>query len=219
MKLKKIAGLCKASGKIMLYDRQIDGGVISQWIGDGYSVYPLDGLPYMEMEHIVSIFDLSTKQQEEMIFRHEQAPATVSFDDCADDEIMVEPEIITVIYGGAVLQAICTHDGLCYIQEKYIGPLRGDYKGVEIFRRKSESGMTYFAVKAGLMLVGIIMPHTGALNDTFALTLERMARETRREVGLNEMREVVDGGAWGGNLTGPPVDPETGEIIEEDYDE
>lgn len=60
MKLKQIAALRKDSGRIILYGRTDSAGVVSQWIGDGYSCYPLEGLPYMEMEHIINIFELNT---------------------------------------------------------------------------------------------------------------------------------------------------------------
>ena len=45
MKLKKVLSICKANGLYYLYDRIDRSGEITQWLGDGYALYPLDGLP------------------------------------------------------------------------------------------------------------------------------------------------------------------------------
>ena len=45
MKLKKVLSICKTNGLYYLYDRIDRSGEITQWLGDGYALYPLDGLP------------------------------------------------------------------------------------------------------------------------------------------------------------------------------
>jgi hypothetical protein len=53
MKIKKIEKLCKDAGYIFLYDElgslNEETGELEeparQWMGDGYAVYPLDGMP------------------------------------------------------------------------------------------------------------------------------------------------------------------------------
>ena len=45
MKLKKVLSICKTNGLYYLYDRIDRSGEITQWLGDGYAIYPLDGLP------------------------------------------------------------------------------------------------------------------------------------------------------------------------------
>ena len=42
MKLKKVLSICKANGLYYLYDRIDRSGEITQWLGDGYALYPLD---------------------------------------------------------------------------------------------------------------------------------------------------------------------------------
>lgn len=50
MKLKKVLSICKANGLYYLYDRIDRSGEITQWLGDGYALYPLDGLPILDEE-------------------------------------------------------------------------------------------------------------------------------------------------------------------------
>ena len=50
MKLKKVLSICKTNGLYYLYDRIDRSGEITQWLGDGYAIYPLDGLPILDEE-------------------------------------------------------------------------------------------------------------------------------------------------------------------------
>ena len=52
MKLKKVASLCGKTKMFCLYDRAERDDVVSQWLGDGYAIYPITGLPYMDEENI-----------------------------------------------------------------------------------------------------------------------------------------------------------------------
>ena len=49
MKLKKVLSICKTNGFYYLYDRIDRSGEITQWLGDGYALYPLDGLPIAQI--------------------------------------------------------------------------------------------------------------------------------------------------------------------------
>lgn len=193
MRLKQIAALCKESGAIILYDRETSDGDTDQWIGDGHSSYPIFGLPYMEMDHIVNIFDLSEKKQEKIITRHEHVPQTMNFNDTDPNEIHVEPAPFTINYAGRTIMAVSTPGGLSYIQHKYVWPLAQEYDGVEIFRRESTGGGEYFAIKTGLMLVGIALPYTGHLNDKFVGAMESMARDARMKLSAKKLMEEMPG--------------------------
>ena len=76
MKLKKVLSICKANGLYYLYDRIDRSGEITQWLGDGYALYPLDGLPILDEESFCAVFDITGKQREKILFRHERLPRT-----------------------------------------------------------------------------------------------------------------------------------------------
>lgn len=194
MKLKQIASLCKDSGRIILYDRTDSDGVVSQWIGDGCSFYPLEGLPYMEMDHIVNVFELTEKQQEKMLLRHEKTPLNLNLSDTDKSEIHVEQGIFAVNYGGYTIAVLRTSFGMYYVQQKYILPLILDLSGVEIYKR-TDGHMDYFAVKFGLMLVGIVLPYVGFLDEHFAESMESIAHDIRAKVDRRKNNGVIQGGA------------------------
>lgn len=58
MKLKKVLSICKTNGLYYLYDRIDRSGEITQWLGDGYTIYPLDGLPILDEESFCAVFDI-----------------------------------------------------------------------------------------------------------------------------------------------------------------
>ena len=56
MKLKKVGAICNADGYYYLMDQKDDDGeIVAQWLGDGKSAYPLVGLPVMDLENICAI--------------------------------------------------------------------------------------------------------------------------------------------------------------------
>lgn len=63
MKLKKVLSICKANGLYYLYDRIDRSGEITQWLGDGYAIYPLDGLPILDEESFCAVFDIILERQ------------------------------------------------------------------------------------------------------------------------------------------------------------
>lgn len=86
MKLKKVLSICKTNGLYYLYDRIDRSGEITQWLGDGYALYPLDGLPILDEESFCAVFDITGKQREKILFRHERLPEHLNVEDVAAAE-------------------------------------------------------------------------------------------------------------------------------------
>ena len=70
MKIKSIAAICKKNKQVVLFNRYSDSGTISQYIGDGSAVYPISGLPELDEESILTIFDVPEKQREDWLVRY-----------------------------------------------------------------------------------------------------------------------------------------------------
>jgi len=98
VKLKKVASLCGKTKMFCLYDRAERDDVVSQWLGDGYAIYPITGLPYMDEENIYSMFDISAKQQEKIIFRHGPAPEGINLDDVDPTERRLSDDGLSVAF-------------------------------------------------------------------------------------------------------------------------
>ena len=123
MKLKKVASLCGKTKMFCLYDRAERDDVVSQWLGDGYAIYPITGLPYMDEENIYSMFDISAKQQEKIIFRHGPAPEGINLDDVDPTERRLSDDGLSVVYDGGILKPLQTRNGISFIQNEYLSPL------------------------------------------------------------------------------------------------
>ena len=72
MKLKKVVALCNKAKGFRLFDKLDSTGEITQWLGDGYAIYPLIGLPILDEETLCAVFDISEKQRENIVVRTTQ---------------------------------------------------------------------------------------------------------------------------------------------------
>lgn len=81
MKLKKVVALCNKAKGFRLFDKIDSTGEITQWLGDGYAIYPLNGLPILDEETLCAVFDISEKQRENIIVRRSEMPEAVNVDD------------------------------------------------------------------------------------------------------------------------------------------
>ena len=90
MKIKSIATICKKNKQVVLFNRYSDSGTISQYIGDGSAVYPISGLPELDEESILTIFDVPEKQREDWLVRYRDIPEGISFEDTDATEKIIE---------------------------------------------------------------------------------------------------------------------------------
>lgn len=178
MKLKKVAALCCQSGAIRLFD-QVDGTgeVVCQWLGDGYAVYPMVGLPYMDTDNICAMFDISEKKQEKMTFRHAPAPESINWDDADQAERQLDDPKLCVRYECREMLPLRTSEGIIFIQEKYLAPLDNlDY--MHLYERRSKGGGVYIVAKVGMMIQAVIMP-MDVVNEDFVDKLDELTAMCR----------------------------------------
>lgn len=123
MKLKKVLSICKTNGLYYLYDRIDRSGEITQWLGDGYALYPLDGLPILDEESFCAVFDITGKQREKILFRHERLPEHLNVEDVAAGDKLVREYETTFINGGLRLKPLKTNNGVMFIRSLYLSPL------------------------------------------------------------------------------------------------
>ncbi len=159
MEIKKIINFCKKRGVLYLFDG--DG---CQWISDGVAVYPLFNLPIFDEESILKAYDISGKKAEKLFMkRDDHLPEAYDFSDNVDGEVVCE--MGDVIFGDAL--AISTSQGMMFIDRKYLSPFRDMQDDMlYIYERMTKGGETYFAVKIGFSLVGIVMPYD-CINEAF----------------------------------------------------
>ena len=179
MKLKKVVALCNKAKGFRLFDKLDSTGEITQWLGDGYAIYPLIGLPILDEETLCAVFDISEKQRENIVVRRSEMPEAVNVDDTDPAERVLSDDDFSIIYGGAELQPLKTRNGITFIQRKYLAPLEDVLDMVQLYERVTPDGQSYIAAKAGLLIAAVIFPYK-VVNEKFVTRLEEITRECRR---------------------------------------
>ena len=163
MKIKKLARLCAARKNIWAYD-----GGRAQFVGDGCAVYPVYGLPELDEESLMVIFDVPEDKRKDYIFRRNPVPEGMNFEDVDDAENVVDRLPLEI--GGSVM--LKTSRGLAMIDAKYLEPI-ADEEQVELYERASRDGGQYIVAKSGFGLLAVIQPMT--VTEEFARQLLELA--------------------------------------------
>lgn len=171
MEIKKIIGLCKKSNVLHLIEND---GV--QWISDGYSMYPLFNLPRFDEETICRTYDISEKKAAKMAIRYdEQPPAGFCLEDDVPGEVACEYD--DELFGGVI--PVQTSQGVMFIRRDHLSPFNDTAQDtLYLFERQTAKGLTYFAVKVGFMLMGIVTPYN-CINDRFVERIERVCEQVK----------------------------------------
>lgn len=182
MEIKKIINLCKKSGQLRIYSNEGE-----QWISDGYAFYPLIGLPYFDEETICAAYDISAKKAEKMHISFDfNMPPMLDLSDDVKNEMQCERG--APLFGALI--PITTSHGIEFIQSKYLTPFSDcDDNMLYIFERTTPSGATYFAVKDGFMLVGIIAPYD-CINAEFVKRLKDICNQC--EISLHNKQKTAE---------------------------
>lgn len=218
MKIKSIAAICKKNKNIAIFERYSDDGdTLTQYIGDGSAVYPVVGLPQLDKESLLTIFDVPEKDRDNYFVKTLGVPAGISFEDTDETERHVEREGISIIYSGRTLKPIRTTRGLVFIESRYLSPVADVLDVLELYERRTAEGAPYIVAKAGFLLQAVIMPYD-VINQQFVESLQDLTRECEFSLSEKERREREARDRF--TFTEPEqcslnVDPDTGEVVEE----
>ena len=172
MKFKNAIALCKRAKKIILCDHK---GV--QWIGDGSALYAMRDMPAMDEGAICAVCDISDTQAGKILFKEITGePAGVSLELNEPDEVLLDQCNIALKIGSTELLAYGTSTGMEFVDAAYLRPfgdVESDY--LEVYERRTPEGSPYFAVKTGIMLLGVVFP-VRVITDRFVKDLSYLAR-------------------------------------------
>ena len=77
MKIKSLAAICKRRKNIVLFHDGSD----QQYISDGNAVYPVFGLPELNTDYVLTIFDVPEKDRDKYITRETTLPDWINLSD------------------------------------------------------------------------------------------------------------------------------------------
>lgn len=135
MKIKNIAAICKKNKYAVIYERYGESGGVIQYIGDGAAAYPVTGLPKLDKESLLTIFDVPEKQREDWFVQVAGIPSEISFEDTDANEKPVEREAISIAYSGKTLKPLQTRRGLVFIESRYLSPVSDILDVLELYER------------------------------------------------------------------------------------
>lgn len=215
MKIKSIAAICKKNKNIAIFERYSnDGDILTQYIGDGSAVYPVVGLPQLDKESLLTIFDVPEKDRDNYFVKTLGVPAGISFEDTDETERHVEREGISIIYSGRTLKPIRTTRGLVFIESRYLSPVADVLDVLELYERRTAEGTPYIVAKAGFLLQAVIMPYD-VISQQFVDNLKRLTEQCALSLDLREREKALARAAEPEQFS-LNVDPATGEIVEDE---
>ena len=134
MRLSKIKNLCKDEKTIYLTDKHESTGEILQFAGDGKSLYPLRGLPYMDEETLLAVMDIPENDRKKWNVQHvKDFPEWVSTDDVGND-IILRRLLTGITYNVDYAVFELGNTRLIIFDADYLRPLEGDFSIVWRFK-------------------------------------------------------------------------------------
>lgn len=171
MKLKQVEALCKDTGGISIFE-----GSDCQWLSNGYAAYAVYNLPKLTKDVIFTLFDIpKDKQNGFRITENDSLLEGLNFDDVDKYETPLKYVGRQFADGKKTLLPLQGSLGLIVIDTKFLKPFSGMSEGYELCERIDDKGKPYVAVKAGLMLLGVIMPYQ-IVNKEFIEELELLTQ-------------------------------------------
>ncbi len=163
MKFKVIGNICKKKKTAIIFDRVTVNSagmeVCQQYISDGSAIYPVIGLPYINEETLLTMWDIPEKQRDSWTVRTLPVPDCIDFRDTIAADSQVRETDFVLYQNQSKLRAIATSRGIVFIDLGYLAPLVDSFDVMHMYERISDDGQLYIVVTAGLWLQAIIFPY------------------------------------------------------------
>lgn len=173
MKIKSIEAICKKTKQVVIFERQDTADETVQYLGDGNAMFLISGLPKLDEDSILTIFDVPEKTREKWYVSTKTIPEAICVEDIDPTERVIEKEPISVTYMGKNLKPFQTSRGIIFIDSRYFVPLADVMDVVEVYERVTPNGAPYVAAKVGFLLQAVIMP-VNIINEKFVETMQRL---------------------------------------------
>lgn len=211
MKFKVIGNICKKKKTAIIFNRVTVNSagmeVHQQYISDGSAIYPVIGLPYIDEEILLNMWDIPEKQRDSWVVNSLPTPDFIDFRDTIAVDSQVKEINFVLYHNQSKLRAIATSRGIVFIDLGYLAPLADSFDVMHMYERISDDGQLYIVVTAGLWLQAIIFPYK-IIDKDFIEKLDYIANECetslkwQNSVKLEDLSQIQ-----------LKVDHETGEIL------
>lgn len=200
MKLSKVAAAFKPSKTARIVVRTDENGEIKrQFVTNGAALYPLDGLPMLDEQSILSVFDIPKDKQSEWITKVESANESeflkAVLEDNDDSDTEIHHTGMMFDYMDTTMIAYFSQSGVVFLNANYIKPIANEGDSIGFYTRKTISGNIIVA-KTGFLLIAVIMPVNVMHGDfveklsTIAASLDAEFAQRKADAERQEEREA-----------------------------
>lgn len=178
MKIKKLAALCKKRKRAIIYERRIDDtDIVQQYVSDGCALYPIFGLPRLDKESLLTIFDVDQDEWEKRHVSVLDTPPEALYQDTWERESPVGRFYQPMIINGDLIKPVPICGDTVFFNDAYLDPIR-DGENLTYYGR-IYNGDWIIVVKSGLLLQAAIYP-VEVVTDTWLEMMESMLAGCRR---------------------------------------
>ena len=190
MKIRALAAICKKNKNVEVYNYTDGDGELIQYVSDYGAIYPLYGLPWMEKENILTMFDVPEKDREKwLVLSDSPLPYGINFSDYdRSDEIEVKTCPISINYYDRELLPVITTKGIVYIDTAYFKPIMDAMGHVTLHQREDKGGNIYIVAKVGILLQAIIFPYCN-ISEELVCALDTLHKETKKMIERTMTKE------------------------------
>lgn len=209
MKLKAIAAIFKRNKHLNILT--MPNG--TQWITNGVALYSMSGMPELTPAMVLKIFDISEDKQGEWTCEVKPMPENMC-EICTNGffttESLFETKKTTIEYGGVTYSLLSNKDDFIAIDKKYMKPLYDDMEYMQFYKQEFPNKCGFAIVcQNALELEAVIMPiMLGKEMGKELLEIGKYYNSAQYKALWENMRKFP--------LSSILVDPETGEVIDED---
>lgn len=180
MKFTHIAKVAKRDKVCYIMD-DVDG---SQWLNTMDAVYRLEGLPKMTSDDFLNLLGVPEDKKNkwdcgEMI----DEGGLTKADRPGEIELTADPAGISIIYADRCMTPFYTPDGVVWMDEELLEPVRKMDSHYLRFFLRGEIGSRMIAVKDGFILIAVIA--AVKMSEDFMEKLNRMWRKCLEERGYD----------------------------------
>lgn len=155
MNFKHIMTICKGGKNLVLMDRYDgSGNVVEQFVGNGYAMYPISGLPELNLDILFAMMDVTKNEQNLWVTSRGDITENPVFDIGDPDEIYLSAPPMKFVEHATVMQPLFWDGGMVFVNQKYIPKGGASY---DFFLRETEES-SYVVIKQGMLLEGVVSP-------------------------------------------------------------
>ena len=193
MDIAKVAKRDKTAIIVTDYNNQ-------QWVKTIGAIYKLEGLPEMTSDDFLNLLGVPENKKEKWISRDEEdVRGLTKADRLGEVELTADPAGISIFYNGMYLTPFYVADGIMWMDEELLEPIRKMDRTYLRFFLRGKKGSRMLAVKDGLILVAVISPVL--MEEDLLEKVEKMYLQCRKDMEGVEKYENGDDDLYNGEGT------------------